>query len=326
MKAIVYESYGGPEVLEVRDIPKPVPGEKDLLIRIRAVEATKSDCEMRSFEYAVSWFWLPLRLAMGIRRPKRKVLGFYFAGEVAEVGARVEGFAPGDEVFGSSNLRLGAYAEYLRVPAAYPIIPKPANMSFVEAAAVPLGGWNALHFMDLARITPGDEVLINGAGGSIGAHAIQIARARGAVVTAVDRSDKAAAVRAFGAAAFIDYQSEDFTRRNQQWDVIFDMVPGSPYGRCIQALKPGGRYLTGNPRLSTMLRCLITNRFSSKRASFAFAAETRDALTELKSLIETGQVGSIVDVTLPLEEAAEAHRRVENEDRLGAVVLAIQGI
>ena len=326
MKAIVYEAYGGPEVLQLRDIPKPVPGKKDLLIRVRAVEATKSDCEMRSFQYAVSWFWLPLRLAMGSRRPRRRVLGSYFAGEVAEVGAEVEGFAPGDEIFGSSSLRLGAYAEYLRVPATCPIVEKPTNMSFVEAAAVPLGGWNALHFMDLARIAPGDEVLINGAGGSIGTHAIQIARARGAVVTAVDRSDKEAAIRAFGAEAFIDYQSEDFTRRNQLWDVIFDMVPGSPYGRCIRALNTGGRYLTGNPRLSTMLRCLITNRFSDKSASFAFAAETKDALTELKSLIESGQVGSIVDVILPLEDAAEAHRRVENEDRLGAEVLEIQNV
>lgn len=323
VKAIVYETYGGPEVLKLRDIPKPAPGKKDLLIRVRAVEATKSDCEMRSFQYSVSWFWLPLRLAMGISKPRRGVLGFYFSGEVVEVGDEVKGFTQGDEVFGSSNLRLGAYAEYLRVPAAYPIIEKPRNMSFVEAAAVPLGGWNALHFMDLAGLTPGDDVLINGAGGSIGAHAIQIARARGAAVTAVDRSDKEAAVRAFGASDFIDYQREDFTSRDRQWDVIFDMVPGSPYGRCIRALKPGGRYLTGNPRLSTMLRCLITNRFSDKNASFAFAAETKDGLAELKTLIESNQIRSIVDVILPLEEAADAHRRVEREDRLGAVVLQI---
>lgn len=324
MKAIVYETYGAPEVLALRDISKPVPGAGDILIRVRAVEVTKSDCEMRSFRYSVSWFWLPMRIAMGIRKPKRPVLGFYFSGEVAEVGSDVEEFAPGDEVFGSSNLRLGAYAEYMKVPASYAIIRKPANMSFTEAAAVPLGGWNALHFMNLARLTPGDEVLINGAGGSIGIHAIQIACARGARVTAVDRVHKEAAIRAFGAEDFIDYQTEDFTRRDQQWDVVFDMVPGSPYSQCIQALKPGGRYFSGNPTLATMLRCALTNRTTDKRASFAFAKETRESLGELKALIESDQVGSIVDVVYPLEQAVDAHRRVEREERLGAVVLEIR--
>ncbi len=323
MKAIVYESYGGPEVLELREVAKPTPRPKEILIRVRAVEVTKSDCEMRSFRYSVNWFWLPMRIAMGVRKPRRPVLGFYFAGEVAEVGDAVDEFSIGDEVFGSSNLHLGAYAEYLRVPASFAIIKKPTNMSFVDAAAVPLGGWNALHFMDLADLKPGDDVLINGAGGSIGAHAIQIACARGAEVTAVDRAHKEAAVRGFGATGFIDYEIEDFTQRDQRWDVIFDMVPKSPYGRCIQALKPGGRYLTGNPTLTKMLRSAITNRFSDKRASFAFAPETRKALAALRDMIESGQIGSIVDVVYPLEQAAEAHRRVESEQRLGAVVLTV---
>ena len=324
MQAIVYESYGGPEVLELRELPKPVPGAKDLLIRVRAVEATKSDCEMRSFRYSVSWFWLPMRLAMGIRKPRRPVLGFYFAGEVAEVGNAVHGFRVGDQVFGTSSFHLGAYAEYLRVPASSAIIEKPGNMSFTEAAAVPLGGWNALHFMNLAGLEAGDEVLINGAGGSIGSHAIQIARSRGARVTAVDGAHKEAALRAFGAEAFVDYQAEDFTRLGRQWDVIFDMVPGSPYRRCISVLKPGGRYFSGNPTLATMLRCAITSRFTDKRASFAFAKETKAELAELKAMIESGLIGSIVDTVLPLAEAAEAHRRVESEERLGAVVLEVR--
>ncbi len=323
MKAVVYESYGGPEVLQVREVPKPVPGPKDLLIRVRAVEATKSDCEMRSFKYSVSWFWLPMRIAMGIRRPRRSILGFYFAGEVAEVGAEVEGFAVGDEVFGSSNFRLGAYAEYLKVPASFALVEKPRNMSFAEAAAVPLGGWNALHFMNLAALQPGEAVLINGAGGSIGSHAIQIAKARGANVTAVDDAHKEAAVRAFGADEFIDFRAADFTRLGRQWDVIFDMVPGSPYRRCVQSLRPGGRYFSGNPTLATMLRCALTHRLTDKRASFAFASETREALAELKAMIESGQIGSIVDLVFPLEEASAAHQRVESEQRLGAVVLEV---
>ncbi len=323
MKAIVYEAYGGPEVLELRDLPKPVPGKKDLLIRVRAVEATKSDCEMRSFKYPVRWFWLPLRIAMGIRKPRRPVLGFYFSGEVAAVGAEARGFKAGDEVFGASNLHLGAYAEFLRVPASYAIIEKPVNMNFVQAAAVPLGGWNALHFMDLAELASGDEILINGAGGSIGTHAIQIARARGATVTVVDRAHKEAALRAFGADRFIDFEAQDFTRLNQRWDVIFDMVPGSPYGRCIESLKPGGRYLTGNPTLATMLRCALTRRFTDKKAYFTFAPETRTALSRLKDMIEAEQIGPIVDAVYPLEQAAQAHERVENEERLGAVVLEV---
>jgi NADPH:quinone reductase-like Zn-dependent oxidoreductase len=320
---MVYESYGGPEVLQLREVRKPVPGSGDILIKVRAVEVTKSDCEMRSFRYPVSWFWLPMRIAMGIRKPRRLILGFYFAGEIEAVGDGVREFSVGDEVFGSSNFRLGAYAEYLKVPASFAIIEKPKNMGFTEAAAVPLGGWNALHFMNLARLEAGDEVLINGAGGSIGCHAIQIARARGARVTAVDGAHKEAAVRALGAADFIDYRLEDFSQRSQQWDVIFDMVPGSPSGRYISRLKPDGCYLTGNPTLATMLRCAITNRFTGKRASFAFAKETREALKELKDMIEAGEIGTIVETVLPLMEAAAAHRRVESEERLGAVVLQV---
>lgn len=323
MRAIVYESYGGPEVLKLREIPKPSPHNREILIRVRAVEVTKSDCEMRSFRFAVRWFWLPMRIAMGITRPRRSVLGFYFSGEVVEVGAQVRDFSVGDRVFGSSNFRLGAYAQYLRVPASFAIIEKPANMSFIEAAAVPLGGWNALHFMNLARLKPGDEVLINGAGGSIGTHAIQIARDRGAKVTAVDRAHKETALRAFGAQDFIDFEAEDFTRRQQRWDVIFDMVPGSPYGRCMEVLKPGGRYLAGNPTLTTMLRSALTNRFSDRRAYFTFAPETRESLAKLKDLIESNRIGSIVDAVYPLEQAAAAHARVESEARLGAVVLEI---
>jgi len=323
MKAVTYERYGPPEVLSVREVKTPEPEDDELLIRVRAVEVTKSDCEMRSFRYPVKWFWLPMRLALGVRKPKRKILGFYFSGEVASVGSRVTGFAAGDEVFGSSQLRLGAYAEFMTVPARFPIIAKPRNMSFAEAAAVPLGGFNALHFMNRAGIEPGTAVLINGAGGSIGTHAIQIARAMGAEITAVDRADKEAALRQFGAHHFIDYEHTDFTRSAATYDVIFDMVPGSSYGACLRRLNPGGRYLCGNPRLSTMIRVPFTNCFTDKTASFAFAPETRKALAELKMKIESGQIGPIVDRTFSMEAAAEAHRLVETEARRGAVVIEI---
>lgn len=321
MKAITYTHYGPPSVLQLKDIAKPIPKDEQILIKVRAAEATKSDCEMRSFSYSVKWFWLPLRIALGIRRPRRQVLGGYFAGEVVAVGKSVTGFTIGDEVFGSSQLRLGAYAEYLALPAKYTIVPKPSNMSFAEASAVPLGGLNALHFMRLAQIQPQEAVLINGAGGSIGAYAIQIAKSMNAVVTAVDTTIKRDKCLAFGADYFIDYTKQDFTGNGQNYDVIFDMVPSSSYSGCIALLKPKGRYLSGNPRLSVMLRSFLTTRFTDKTASFAFARETKKELLALKKMIEDGKIHSIVDTVLPMQQAAEAHTRVETEQRVGAVVI-----
>ena len=290
---------------------------------MEAAEATKSDCEMRSFRYSVKWFWLPLRIALGVRKPRREILGGYFSGEVTSIGKDVTGFSPGDQVFGTARLRFGAYAEYVALPASYTIVPKPRNMSFAEAAAVPLGGLNALHFMRRARIQPGENVLINGAGGSIGAYAVQIATSMGAEVTAVDSPIKAAVVERFGAHHFIDYTKEDFRFSGRSYDVIFDMVPGSSYRGCIKALTPHGRYLSGNPRLSVMLRAPFTTRFTSKTASTAFAPETREDLLTLKQMIEDGQIGSIVDRVYPMEQAADAHRRVEAEQRLGAIVIVV---
>ena len=198
-------------------------------------------------------------------------------------------------------------------------------MSFEEAAAVPLGGFNALHFMRLARIEPGEKVLINGAGGSIGTHAIQIAKSMGAEVTAVDSAIKEQMLRRMGADHFIDYAKDDFTAMGRSYDVIFDMVAGSDYGACIRTLNPGGRYLSCNPRLSVMLRSFFTTRFTDKTARFAFAGETKAALRTLKEMIEDGRIRSIVDRVYPMEQAADAHRRVETEQRLGAVVIAIGG-
>ncbi len=171
----MHRRYGGPEVLQIGDLPRPEPGDDDILIRVRAAEVTKGDCEMRSFRFAVKWFWLPLRLALGVFRPRRPVLGNYFAGTVVAVGANVSRFSAGDNVFGCSKLMLGAYAQFLCVPSSYTVAHMPANLSHEQAAAVPLGGLNALHFMRRASIAPGESVLVNGAGGSIGSFAVQLA-------------------------------------------------------------------------------------------------------------------------------------------------------
>lgn len=323
MKAIIYSHYGPPDVLQLKEVEKPLAKDDEVLIRVRAVEATKSDCEMRSFQFAVKWFWLPLRLAFGVRKPRRQILGGYFSGVIESFGKNVTGFSTGDQVFGAAGLKLGAYGEYVALPASYPIVAKPGNMTFTDAAAVPLGGLNALHFMRLARIQPGDKILINGAGGSIGAHAVQIAKSMGAEVTAVDSAIKEGLLRRIGADHFIDYTKESFTALGDTYDVIFDMVAGSSYSASIRALNPNGRYLTANPRFSVMLRSIFTSRFSDKTAKFAFAQEAREELLSLKQMIEDGKIRSIVDRIYSMEQAADAHRRVETEQRLGAVVIAI---
>jgi NADPH:quinone reductase-like Zn-dependent oxidoreductase len=196
-------------------------------------------------------------------------------------------------------------------------------MSYTDAAAVPLGGLNALHFMRLARIQEGEKILINGAGGSIGTHGVQIAKSMGAEVTAVDSTIKEDLLRRLGADHFIDYTKENFATMGRTYDVIFDMVAGSSYTSSISTLNPNGRYLTANPRLSVMLRSVFTSRFSKKTAKFTFAQETREELLMLKQMIEDGKIKSIVDRVYPMEQAAESHGRVETEQRLGAVVIAI---
>ncbi len=323
MKAVVYTKYGTPDVLEIKEIEKPEPFDDEILIKIHAVEATKADCELRSFNFAVKWFWLPLRVAMGMSKPKKQVLGGYFAGEVETIGKGVSKFKKGDHVFGTTRLLFGAYAEYLCLPANYTIVPKPHNMSFEEAAAAPLGGLNALHFLKKANIRNGEKILINGAGGSIGTFAVQIAKAMGAEVTAVDSTIKEEMLRRIGADHFIDYLKEDFTKSNQTYDVIFNMVARSSYSNCINSLNPKGRYLIGNPRISDMLRSVATSKFTNKTAFFAFAGEQEEELVELKEMIETGKIKSIVDKIYPPEQAAKAHHIVETEQRLGIVVISM---
>lgn len=323
MRAITYANYGPPDVLQLKQVSKPVPKADEILIRVRAAEATKADVEMRRFKFSVKWFWLPLRIAMGVRKPRRQILGSYFSGTVESIGNDVTEFGAGDQVFGCAGLRFGAYGEFVALPASYPIVVKPSNMSFEEAAAVPLGGLNALHFMRLANVKAGDHVAINGAGGSIGAHAVQIAKSMGAKVTAVDKAIKANLVKRLGADHFIDYMKEDFAANGRSYDVIFDMVPGSSYAACIRALNSNGRYLSGNPRLSVLMRSVWTTRLTDKTVRVAFARESKEELSALKTMIESGKIVSIVDEVYPMERAADAHRKVETEQRLGAIVIEI---
>lgn len=323
MKAVVYKEYGPPDVFRLEEVKKPEPGENDVLIKVHAAEATKADCEFRSFHFPVKWFWLPLRIFSGILKPRRQILGGYFSGEVVSVGSGVSKFKKGDSVFGSAGLRLGAYGEYVSLPVSYTIAAKPRNTTFEAAAAVPLGGLNALHFLRKANVQKGEKILINGAGGSIGTFGVQIAKEMGAEVTAVDSDIKEEMLRRIGADHFFDYTREDVTRSGLTYDVIFNTVAGSSYTKFVKSLSPRGRYVMSNPQLTDMVRAVLTSRFTDKKAIFALAGETEAELRHLKKMIEEGKICPVIDKVYSMSQAAEAHRRVETEQRVGIVVISM---
>jgi NADPH:quinone reductase-like Zn-dependent oxidoreductase len=321
MKAVVYKRYGSADVLHVQEVEKPTPRDDEILVKVRAAEVTKADCEMRSFNFAVKWFWLPLRLALGVFRPRKPILGGYFSGEVEAVGKDVSNFCPGEKIFGSTGFQFGAHGEYVCLSAQSSIVSKPKNLTFEEAAAVPLGGLNALHFLIKANIKNGEKVLVIGAGGSIGTFGVQIAKSMGAEVTAVDSTIKKDMLRNLGVDHFLDYTKSNFAIDANSYDVILNMVAKSSYSKNITALKPLGRYLMANPRISDMLRAAITSRFTDKTSIFAFAGEKVEELNILKKMIEENKVKPIVDKVYSYEKAAEAHLQVETEQRLGAIII-----
>jgi len=323
VKAILYKKYGPPEVLTVGDFATPAPRENEVRIKVYAAEATKADCEMRAFKYPVKWFWLPLRLAIGVFAPRNPILGGYLAGEIESLGAKVQNHKVGERVFACAKLGFGAYGEYICLPADGTIVPLPNNLSFEQGAAVPLGGLNALHFLRKAKLKAGETVLINGAGGSIGNFAVQIAKSWGATVTVVDSAHKESVLRRIGADHFIDYEREDFTKNKIRYDVIFDMVPSSSYSACIASLKPHGRYVMGNPSMAKMLRSTLTGKVSNKQAMFAFAGETIEELQALKEMIEAEKISPTVDNIYSMTDAVAAHYRVQTEQRVGSVVIRI---
>lgn len=323
MRAVIHERYGGPEVLSTGEVARPSCAPGDVVVRVHAAEACKSDCEMRSFRLPVWWYGLPLRLLLGVRRPRKKVLGLYFAGVIDEVGADVDGFAPGQAVYGSPGLRRGAYAEFAAVSGRAAIAPKPRSATFAEAAAVPLGAINALHFVRELGVGPGERVLVNGAGGVIGAYAVQLAAAAGATVTGVDAAHKEAFVRSMGATDFVDYRERDVTTLDTRFDAIVDMVAGSRTRGMLDLLDTGGRYAHGNPRLSVLARARFAPRSDRDRMTVRTASENRSVLGELADMIDAGEIRPIVDRVLPMDEVSEAHRLVETEERIGAIVLAV---
>jgi NADPH:quinone reductase-like Zn-dependent oxidoreductase len=327
MKAIVWTKYGPPDVLQLQEVEKPAPKEDEVLIRIHAATATAGDCEARRDKTPISiLFWLPMRLYMGLIRPRRTtILGQELAGEIESVGKDVKRLKEGDQVFAATTgAGFGAYAEYKCLPEDRVVAIKPANMTYEEAATVPVGGLEALHFLRKGIIQSGQKVLINGAGGSIGTIAIQLAKYYGAEVTAVDSTGKLDMLRSIGADQVIDYTQEDFTKSGETYDVIFDVVGKSSFSGSIRSLKENGRYLIANPTLIKMIRGAWTSRRSSKKVVFEMTSQKTEDLIFLKDLIEAGKIKSVIDRRYPFEEIVEAHSYVEKGHKKGNVVITVE--
>jgi NADPH:quinone reductase-like Zn-dependent oxidoreductase len=297
MKAVVYEVYGPPEVLELKEIEKPVPKDNEILVRIYSTTVTAGDWRMRSARPFL------VRFLNGLFKPtKIKTLGFELAGVVEEVGKNVTSFKQGDEVFADCGFKFGAYAEYKCIPDDDSIVLKPTNMSFDEAAAVPVGGLTAYRLLKNAEVQSGQDVLVYGASGSVGTFAVQLAKHFGATVTAVCSGANAALVKSLGAETVIDYKTEDFTKRKVSFDIIVDAVGMISKPGCKNLLKSGGKFVTvkgGIPKKGV------------------------NDLLALKTIIEAGGMKSVIDRTYTLTQIREAHAYVQQFRKKGNVVVKV---
>jgi NADPH:quinone reductase-like Zn-dependent oxidoreductase len=326
MKAIIWTRYGSPDLLQLRETETPVPRHGAVLIRVHAATVLAGDCELRRSQFP-TLLWVPLRLMMGITRPRDRVLGQEFSGVVEAVGEGVTRFAPGDAVFGGTQMRMGAWAEFVCLPASYPIVKKPAAMSHAEAAALPVGGSNAVHFLRKAGALEGKRVLVAGSTGSIGTFAVQLARHFGAEVTAVCGTKNVGLVKELGAVRAIDYQNEDFTAEGIEngngFDVIFETIGKASMGRCARVLRPGGTLLLANPSAWETLRGLRSAMTGGRRVVTATAGTTSEHLEFLTGLMEAGTIRTVVDRSWPLEQMAKAHRYVDLGEKTGGVVIDV---
>ena len=324
MRAVVYDRYGPPEVLRLEDVERPVPKEDEVLVRVHATTVNRLDTATREANrrsgLAIS---LMGRLVLGLRRPRHRILGTEFAGEVEAVGAAVSEFAVGDRVFGNSGLRFGAHAEYIAIPASARIAHMPAGMSFEEAAPVTDGALNALTCLKQADLRKGRTILIYGASGAIGTAGVQLARAFGADVTAVCNTKNLELVRSLGADRVIDYTQDDFTTNGQTYDVILDAVGKLSFRRCRRSLQPNGIYLPTDG-FANLMWALVTSRSQGKKVLFQIPPrQTKEDVLFLKELIETGRYRPVIDRRYRLEDVIEAARYVETEQKTGNVVLTV---
>jgi len=305
MKAIVYEKYGLPDVLQIKEVEKPIPKDNEVLVKIHATTVTIGDVIVRKGEHPDSkFFTLMLHLVFGIKKPRRSILGMEIAGEVEEVGKQVTKFKKNDKVFGSTfGLKFGGYAEYKCFPEDGILEIKPINTTYEEAATVPGGGMTALHCLRKGNIQKGTKILINGASGAVGTNSVQIAKYFGAEVTGVCSSSNLELVKSLGADSAIDYGKEDFTLMDESFDVVFDAVAKLPPSHAKKALKKGGVYIN------------VLKHSGGK--------EKIEDLIFLKQLIENGELKPVIDRCYPLEQISEAHRYVEKGHKKGNVVITL---
>lgn len=320
MKAVVYERYGSPDVLELKEIPKPIPKDDEFLIKIHATTVNRTDCGLRKADPFIARFFT------GLIKPKRTILGTEFAGEIEATGKNVKEFKIGDQVFGHSGDKFGAHAEYMCLTEDDPVAIKPDNMNYVEAASVCDGAILALNYLGKANIQSGQKILINGASGSIGSAALQLAKYYGAEVTAVCSTTNTELVSSLGADRIIDYTKEEFTSDDQIYEVVFDAVGKSSFSRCKNIIKQGGIYfstelgfLAQNPFLE-----LLTSKFGSKKVMFPLPKYTKKDVLFFKELIEEEKIKAVIDRCYPLEQIVKAHRYVEKGHKKGNVVIVVE--
>jgi len=319
MKAIVYTKYGSPDVLQLKDVEKPVPKANEVLIKIIATTVNRTDCGFRQPEYLV------VRLVGGLFKPKRKILGSELAGEVEAIGKGVKTFKQGDSVYGLSTFNFGTHAEYLCIAEEKSITTKPANISFIEAAAVCDGAFLALANIKKIDFSNTPSILINGASGSIGSASVQLAKCFGAKITAVCNTKDFKLLKSLGADVVIDYTKEDFTENGQLYDVVIDAVGKSSFFRCRKILKPKGIYFsTELGYLSqNIFLAFITPFLGGRKVLFPIPKDTKEDIVFIKEMIEAGKYKAVIDRTYPFEQIVDATRYVETEQKVGNVVITI---
>lgn len=324
MKAIVYTTYGPPDVWRLQEVPKPEPKEGGVLIRIHSSAVTRTDCEMREANRKSGAMVSAIsRLVSGVRKPRQPILGKDLAGVVTEVVPGVGEFKVGDRVFGSAGFRFGAFAEYVALPESSRIAAMPESMSFDEGAAICDGGLYALWPLKLARIQAGESVLVYGSSGAIGTAAVQIAKSMGAEVTAVCTAKNLPLMAHLGADHAIDYESEDFTKNGRTYDVIMDAVGKFSFSRSKDSLSPGGRFLATD-HLGNLFLHFWTSRAGSRKVIFSIPPRaTKQDVQWFKELFEAGRYCAVIDRTYPMEDIAEAGRYVESGQKTGNVILKI---
>lgn len=323
MKAYVYRRYGGPDVVELAELPKPIPGDGDVLVKILATTVNSGDWRVRTLNVPKG-FGLMVRLALGITRPRQPIMGTEFAGIVEAVGKEVTKFRPGDEVIGFPGAKMGSHAQYRVLAEDGPIARKPSRLSFEEAASLCFGGTTALHFIRKAGITAGDKVLVIGASGAVGTAMVQLAKHFGAEVTGITSSANLSLVTSLGADRVIDYTSEDFTKSSETYDVIVDTVGATSFERCRHSLKHGGRYVAVAGGLPEILASLRKPKADGKRVIAGPAEERTEDVRLLAELAEAGSLKPVVDRGYEWAQMVEAHAYVETGRKRGSVAVSVE--